>query len=47
MNVNCYYIVCFSVKSFYPQFRSVETQALKYSYTSIVIKITVLGIIEA
>ena len=25
MNVNCYYIVYFSVKSFYPHFRSFET----------------------
>ena len=26
MNVNCYYIVYFSVKSFYPHFRSFESE---------------------
>ena len=32
MNVNCYYIVYFSVKSFYPHFRSFETYSCIISY---------------
>ena len=32
MNVNCYYIVYFSVKSFYPHFRSFETYSCITSY---------------
>ena len=32
MNVNCYNIVYFSVKSFYPHFRSFETYSCIISY---------------
>ena len=32
MNVNCYYIVYFSVKSFYPYFRSFEPYLCIISY---------------
>ena len=32
MNVNCYYIVYFSVKSFYPHFKSFETYSCTISY---------------
>ena len=32
MNVNCFYIVYFSVKSFYPHFRSFETYSCIISY---------------
>ena len=32
MNVNCYYIVYFTVKLFYPHFRSFETYSCIISY---------------